>query len=110
MASADGDQEKPHRPNHFYDEQRLLLGRTYRAGDKLRLTVPAGASADWTVIDLLDYETVAKPKAKPRHAVSVTRFGADPRAGETPPRAFDAAIAHAKRAPAWSGSRRARSR
>ena len=34
---------KPHRPNHFYDEQRLLLGKTYRAGDKLRLTVPAGA-------------------------------------------------------------------
>src|SRR5258708_4008171 len=26
----------PFRPNHFYDEQRLLLGHTYRAGDKLR--------------------------------------------------------------------------
>lgn len=23
---------KPFRPNHFYDEQRLLLGRTYQAG------------------------------------------------------------------------------
>ena len=55
-------QEKPHRPNHFYDEQRLLLGRTYRAGARVRLTVPAGAPAEWTVIDLLDYEKVARPK------------------------------------------------
>ena len=39
-------QEKPHRPNHFYDEQRLLLGKTYRAGDRVRLTVPAGAPAE----------------------------------------------------------------
>ena len=31
----------PFRPNHFYDEQRLLLGRTYKAGDKVRLTAPA---------------------------------------------------------------------
>ena len=27
---------------HFYDEQRLLLGKTYQAGDKVRLTAPAG--------------------------------------------------------------------
>src|SRR5918997_5457077 len=41
-------QEKPHRPNHFYDEQRLLLRKTYRAGDTVRLRVPPGARADWT--------------------------------------------------------------
>src|SRR5260370_13219110 len=34
----------PFRPNHFYDEQRLFLGRSYHAGDKVRLTVPAGAA------------------------------------------------------------------
>ncbi len=50
----------PFRPNHFYDEQRLLLGKTYKAGDKIRLTVPAGAST--TVIDLLDSQLVAAPK------------------------------------------------
>ena len=27
----------PFRPNHFYDEQRLLLGKTYKAGDTVRL-------------------------------------------------------------------------
>ena len=71
-------QVKPHRPNHFYDEQRLMLGKTYRAGTKLRLTVPVGATADWTVVDLLDYERVAAPKHRPARAVPVTRFGAGP--------------------------------
>ena len=33
---------KPFRPHHFYDEQRLLLGRTYRAGEVVRLTAPRG--------------------------------------------------------------------
>ncbi|MEK8106932.1 hypothetical protein NKG94_20625 [Micromonospora sp. M12] len=41
-------------PRIFYDEQRLLLGRTYRAGDTIRLTAPPGSAAAWTVIDLLD--------------------------------------------------------
>jgi hypothetical protein len=36
---------KPFRPSHFYDEQRLLLGRAYRAGDRIRLTAPAGSDA-----------------------------------------------------------------
>ncbi len=29
---------------HFYDEQRLLLGKTYQAGDKVRLTAPGAAA------------------------------------------------------------------
>ena len=33
----------PFRPNHFYDEERLLLHRTYPAGAKIRLTVPRSA-------------------------------------------------------------------
>jgi hypothetical protein len=90
-------QDKPHRPNHFYDEQRLLLGKTYRAGDTLRLTVPSGAAADWTVIDLLDYEHVAKPAEKPAHAVPVTRFGADRKGRRDSSAAFDSAIAYARR-------------
>ena len=90
-------QDKPHRPNHFYDEQRLLLRKTYRAGDTIRLAVPRGASADWTVIDLLDYEQVAKPRTKPPHSVSITRFGADARGVKDSSGAFDAAIAYATR-------------
>jgi Pectate lyase superfamily protein len=67
--------QKPFRPTHFYDEQRLKLDRTYQAGDKIRLT--ASNRAAWTVIDLLDSELVAAPTVE-RRALDVRLFGADP--------------------------------
>lgn len=89
---------KPFRPSHFYDEQRLLLGKTYRAGDVVRLSVPRGATADRTTIDLLDSELVGRPEARPRGAVSVLGFGADPTgrrdSGAAFQRAVDWASAH----------------
>jgi Pectate lyase superfamily protein len=88
---------KPFRPNHFYDERRVLLGHTYRAGDRVRLTVPAGSGAAWTVIDLLDSQLVGAPRVDPR-AVNVLAFGADPAGRRDAARAFDTAIAAARRA------------
>ncbi|MDT4943616.1 MAG: hypothetical protein QOH14_349 [Pseudonocardiales bacterium] len=85
----------PVRPNHFYDEQRLLLGKAYRAGDKVRLTAAAGGPA-WTVIDLLDSQLVGRPNTDPA-AASVLRFGADPTGRRDSADAFDQAIAFAKR-------------
>jgi hypothetical protein len=85
---------KPFRPMHFYDEQRLLLGKTYAAGDRLRLTASAGAA--WTVIDLVDTELVAKPANKPQNALSVLDFGADPTGKRDAAPAIEAAIAAAK--------------
>ncbi|MEO6713863.1 MAG: glycosyl hydrolase family 28-related protein, partial [Mycobacteriales bacterium] len=85
---------KPFRPMHFYDEQRLLLHKTYAAGDKIRLTASAGAA--WTVIDLIDTELVAKPESKPSNALSVHDFGADPSGAADAAPAIDAAIAAAK--------------
>jgi hypothetical protein len=87
---------KPFRPNHFYDEQRLLLGKTYRAGDKVRLTVPAGTPAAWTVVDLLDSELVAPPRVD-LVAANVLFFGADPTGRHDSADAIDRAIAFAKR-------------
>jgi len=87
----------PFRPNHFYDEQRLLLGRTYRAGDKVRLTVPAGRGVAGTVIDLLDSQLVAAPHID-LVAANVLLFGADPSGRRDSAGAFDRAIAFAKRA------------
>src|SRR5258708_18385793 len=86
----------PFRPNHFYDEQRLLLGRPYPAGAKVRLTVPAGSNAATTTIDLMDSQLVAPPMFDP-HAVSVLRFGADPTGRRDSADAFDRAIAFAQR-------------
>ncbi|UOE45247.1 glycosyl hydrolase family 28-related protein [Agromyces larvae] len=86
----------PFRPMHFYDEQRLLLGKTYRAGDVIRLTVPRGAAADLTTIDLLDTEQVGLPHIK-LIAANVLLFGADPLGKRDSANAFDKAIAAAKK-------------
>ncbi|HEX9338636.1 MAG TPA: glycosyl hydrolase family 28-related protein [Pseudonocardiaceae bacterium] len=86
----------PFRPNHFYDEQRLLLDHTYRAGDTVRLAVPAGSAAAWTVIDLMDSQLVAPPRFDPR-AVNVLWFGADPTGRRDSADAIDRAIAFAQR-------------
>jgi hypothetical protein len=87
---------KPFRPSHFYDEQRLLLGRTYRAGDRVRLTAPAGSPAAWTVIDLLDSQLVGPPHVNPR-AANVLLFGADPTGRRDSADALDRAIAFGRR-------------
>jgi hypothetical protein len=87
---------KPFRPMHFYDEQRVLLDRTYRAGDTVRFTAPANTNAAWTVIDVVDFQEVAKPATKPPGSISVTQFGADPTDRKDSADAFDAAIAAAK--------------
>ena len=88
--------QTPFRPNHFYDEQRLLLDHTYRAGDTVRLSVPAGSDAAWTVIDLMDSQLVAPPKFDPT-ALNVAWFGADPTGRRDSADAFDRAIAFAQR-------------
>ncbi|WP_091657496.1 glycosyl hydrolase family 28-related protein [Micromonospora auratinigra] len=88
---------KPFRPHHFYDEQRLPLGRTYRAGEVVRLTAPAGTPAAWTVIDLLDAHLIAPPRRVPG-AVNVLAFGADPTGHRESAAAFDRAVAYARRA------------
>ncbi|WP_328464724.1 right-handed parallel beta-helix repeat-containing protein [Actinoplanes sp. NBC_00393] len=83
---------KPFRPTHFYDEQRLLLGATYRAGDKIRLT----ARTVPTTIDLLDSELVGLPKVD-LTAANVLLFGADPTGRRDSAPAIDKAIAFAKK-------------
>ena len=73
----------PFRPMKFYDEERLLLAKTYKAGETIRLTAPAGVA--WTVIDLIDTELVGQPVSGPVPS-NVLDFGADRRGGRTPRR------------------------
>ncbi|WP_261717319.1 glycosyl hydrolase family 28-related protein [Streptomyces sp. FZ201] len=87
---------KPFRPAHFYDEQRLLLGRTHAAGERVRLTVPSGSRAAWIVIDLLDSELVAPPRVV-RGGIDVRAFGADPTGRRDAAPAIERAIAAARR-------------
>lgn len=88
--------DKPFRPTHFYDEQRLRLGRTFRAGETVRLTVPAGSPAAWTVIDLLDTELVAPPHVE-RGGIDVRLLGADPSGRRDAAPAIERAIVLARR-------------
>jgi hypothetical protein len=85
---------KPFRPMHFYDEQRMWLDRTYKAGDRIRLT--ASPTAPWTVIDLLDTHLVGTPHVR-LIASNVLFFGADPSGRKDSADAFDRAIAFARR-------------
>jgi hypothetical protein len=87
---------KPFRPMHFYDEQRVLLGDTLDAGDRVRFTAPATTNAAWTIVDVVDFQRVAKPSRPSPAAISVLRFGADPTGRRDSADAFDAAIAAAK--------------
>jgi hypothetical protein len=89
---------KPFRPMHFYDEQRVPLDHVYGVGDKIRLTVPEGTNAAWTVIDLMDFEKVAPAVRSVPNSVSVLDFGADPTGHAESSDAFDAAIAGARAA------------
>jgi hypothetical protein len=86
----------PFRPHHFYAEQRVALGRELRAGDTVRLRLPAGSTLPWVVIDVADFERVAPPKRAPSGALSVWWFGADPTGRRDSAGAFDAAIAAAR--------------
>ncbi|MDQ1540791.1 MAG: hypothetical protein QOH29_1517, partial [Actinomycetota bacterium] len=85
----------PFRPNHFYDEQRILLNKTYDAGTKVRFQVPTGSNAASYVIDLLDSQVV-EPTQQPHGSLSVLTFGADRTGAADSAGAFDAAIAAAK--------------
>jgi Alpha-1,3-glucanase catalytic domain D1/Alpha-1,3-glucanase catalytic domain D2 len=82
----------PYRPMHFYDEQRVLLGHTYKAGAVVRVTMPSDSNAAWTVIDLADFQDVAPPAHRPDNSVSVTEFGADPTGQVDSADAFDRAV------------------
>jgi Pectate lyase superfamily protein len=82
----------PFRPMHFYDEQRVMLDKTYGQGAVVTLTVPSNSNAAWTVIDLADFQNVAPPASQPPNSVSVVQFGADPSGVRDSADAFDAAI------------------
>ncbi|WP_127793590.1 glycosyl hydrolase family 28-related protein [Agromyces sp. LHK192] len=86
----------PFRPMHFYDEQRLHLGRSHPAGSTLRLSVPQGAAAALTTIDLVDTELVGLPHVRFR-AANVLAFGADPFGKRDSAGAIERAIAFAQR-------------
>jgi hypothetical protein len=92
---------KPFRPNHFYDEQRVMLDRTYQAGSRIRFAVPGATSAAWTVLDVADFELVKAPLKQPSRSLDVRLFGADPTGRRDAAPAIERTIAAAQRI-GWS--------
>ncbi|TDW60888.1 glycosyl hydrolase family 28-related protein [Kribbella pratensis] len=92
---------KPFRPNHFYDEQRVLLDRTYPAGSRVRFAVPRATAAAWTVLDVADFELVREPLKQPGRSLDVRLFGADPTGRHDAAPAIERTIAAAQRI-GWS--------
>ena len=57
-------------PFHYYDESHALVG-DIRAGATVRIQLDEG-DADWAVVDLVDLELVAPPRARPEGLLSLT--------------------------------------
>jgi hypothetical protein len=59
--------------HHYFDDVRTMFGRTLPAGTEVRFTATAT-----TVLDLADFEQVAKPTTEPAGYLSALDYGADP--------------------------------
>jgi hypothetical protein len=89
--------------HHAYDHARLRLPETIPAQTRVSLVFEASTTADWVVVDLVDFEEVGAPPRAPAGAVSVRSFGADPTGRISARNAFEAAIAEGRRTgrPVW---------
>ncbi|MEV8069644.1 discoidin domain-containing protein [Streptomyces sp. NPDC085995] len=83
--------------HHFYDNARLLLGRTVQAGDKIAVE----AANVQVTVDVADFEQVAAAAAQPAGSVSVTSKGADPSGQGDSTQAFRDAINAAQGGVVW---------
>ncbi|GAB1326412.1 discoidin domain-containing protein [Streptomyces sennicomposti] len=83
--------------HHFYDNARLLLGRTVQAGDKIAVE----AANVQVTVDVADFEQVAAAAAQPAGSVSVTSKGADPSGQGDSTQAFRDAVNAAQGGVVW---------
>ncbi|MGW3987213.1 discoidin domain-containing protein [Streptomyces sp. NPDC004830] len=83
--------------HHFYDNARMLLGETVRAGDKVAFQ----ATNVQVTVDVADFEQAAGPASQPAGSVSVTSKGADPSGRGDSTQAFRDAIAAARGGVVW---------
>ncbi|MGW5176001.1 discoidin domain-containing protein [Streptomyces sp. NPDC004082] len=83
--------------HHFYDNARMLLGRSVAAGDKIAFQ----AVSTQVTVDVADFEQVAAAGGRPAGSVSVTDRGADPSGQGDSTQAFRDAISAARGGVVW---------
>ncbi|GGS05378.1 MULTISPECIES: discoidin domain-containing protein [Streptomyces] len=85
------------RTHHFFDNTRMLLGRTVQAGDK----VAVEATNVQVTVDVADFEQAGAAAAQPAGSVSVVAKGADPTGNGDSTQAFRDAISAAQGGTVW---------
>jgi hypothetical protein len=78
--------------HHFYDEARALVG-DIPAGATVKLQRDSDDTAEYYIVDLIDLEQVAPPKAMPDGFISIADCGATPDDGTDDGRAIQDCIA-----------------
>jgi hypothetical protein len=81
--------------HHFFDEAHALIGDV-PAGATITLQKDDQDTASYYVIDLVDFEQVAPPLARPAGSIALTDFGATPDDGTDDGAAIQKAIDAAK--------------
>lgn len=82
--------------HHFWEEVRVLLPRSLRAGATISIRMSPDARGKPFGVDLIDAVALAPPTPAPRRAISVTLFHADPSGSSDSRRPFLRAIAEAR--------------
>lgn len=78
-------------PHHYFDEVHAMFD-TLPAGTTIKLQKDSQDSADYYVVDLVDFELVAAPLIQPAGSLSVLDFGAIPDDGKDDSAALQAAF------------------
>jgi len=81
--------------HHFYDEVHALIGEI-PAGSTIALQRDATDTAEFYVIDLVDFEEVPAPLTQPAGSLSIADFGAAPNDGTDDRAAIQTAISAAQ--------------
>lgn len=91
------------RGHHGFDDARLKLPRLLPAGTHVRFVVEHADAAAWRVLDLADFERVGEPLPRPKNALSVLAFGADPTGRRDASDAVERALARGRKThrPVW---------
>ncbi|MFJ9538572.1 discoidin domain-containing protein [Streptomyces sp. NPDC101225] len=83
--------------HHFFDNARMLLGRSVQPGDKVAFQ----STGTQVTVDVADFEQVDAAATQPAGSVSVTAKGADPTGNGDSTQAFRDAIAAAQGGVVW---------
>ncbi len=82
-------------PHMFFDDARIKLDKTYKAGTTLKIFREADNKAAYYLIDCIETEELEEPLGEPFNGLNVMDFGAIPNDGEDDAKAISDCITEA---------------